>query len=288
MPAIKALKELQPDPFVIFYEGTQLGPSELSLRHRFLASHQHRFVQQIAPACFAEASPRFRDHFVETTMEVLLKQRRLNDFIVGGGGDARYVGLGHNNLNLDNTYFYLDKTVKVGLFDWNQFTYRNLGSSLLWGLFTAMPQLLPHEDTLLQHFVDSLHANGGPLLDLKTLKKHYELTIAFMLPYVLLYNYEESYDFAGVPWTELKGPRDPRVWEERHSRERFQWCLLQYVVSKFDAAEAAFCAWSETHGDDSPLDIRKAHEASFSEVIPEVTSEYETPSTCASEMSQHL
>jgi hypothetical protein len=89
--------------------------------------------------------------------------------------NADYIALMHWNANIDNAWFWRDKTGELccGLMDWGGVSQMNIGLAL-WGSLSAVESdfLELHLDGLLNHFIDAFYTSGGAKLALKTLKQH--------------------------------------------------------------------------------------------------------------------
>jgi len=89
-----------------------------------------------------------------------------------------YVAWSHGNLNVDNTFFWRDDTGKldVGVLDWGGVRTSAMGEKIWWWLYGCEPDFLSQNaDKMLQLFMDTYEAEGGPKLELQELKMQFIL-----------------------------------------------------------------------------------------------------------------
>merc|ERR1719361_1856423 len=79
-----------------------------------------------------------------------------------------YVAFTHQNLNVDNAFFWRDDAgqLDAGIFDWGNIKAMGLGHMFYWWVYTAeWEMLVEHARSLSEYFVSAYHEHGGPLLD---------------------------------------------------------------------------------------------------------------------------
>jgi hypothetical protein len=125
--------------------------------------------------------------------------------------DRNFVALGHWNANIDNAWFWRDEAgaLQCGLIDWGRVRQLNYAYAL-WGCLLAAPLDIwnDHLDELLALFAIELFENGGPHLEVASLRLHLELYVAMIglaaalvAPDRILLRLPEA--------IEASGPRDP-------------------------------------------------------------------------------
>mmetsp|Transcript_11123 Transcript_11123/g.25321 ORF Transcript_11123/g.25321 Transcript_11123/m.25321 type:complete len:581 (-) Transcript_11123:120-1862(-) len=97
-------------------------------------------------------------------------QFEVDCFCRGAGSPSPndFVGLTHNNLQIDNAFFWRkeDNDVEVGLLDWGVLACGPLVGAVQGCISGAqMEVLVEHRDSFLRCFLDSYAENGGPTLD---------------------------------------------------------------------------------------------------------------------------
>lgn len=93
--------------------------------------------------------------------------------------DDNYVAMTHNNMNVDNAYWWRDEDGKleIGVFDWGNMGSRSLGFKLWWWLYCGDHEpLTANIDGYLKCFADTYAEFGGPAIDVKELKLQFTLT----------------------------------------------------------------------------------------------------------------
>ena len=93
-----------------------------------------------------------------------------------------FVALCHWNGNIDNAWFWRepDGELQCGLLDWGMVRQMNLAYALWSSPSLSTLELWDQMDGLLSLFIETLHANGGPLLDLDELNLHLNLSVAML------------------------------------------------------------------------------------------------------------
>jgi hypothetical protein len=93
--------------------------------------------------------------------------------------DQDYISLTHNNLNVDNAFFWRNEEgeMELGVLDWGSTGQRSLGFKMWWWLYCSDFDVLTEKmDDYLQCFVDTYAEYGGPVLDKAKLKNHFIIT----------------------------------------------------------------------------------------------------------------
>jgi len=97
--------------------------------------------------------------------------------------DRDFIALCHWNTNIDNAWFWRDPAgaLQCGLLDWGMVRQMNVAYALWGGLCGASAEIWDeHLDELLALFVNELHAQGGPQLEVATLRLHLQLSVAML------------------------------------------------------------------------------------------------------------
>lgn len=87
--------------------------------------------------------------------------------------DPDYVSLGHQNLNMDNAYFWRDSHghLDCGVFDWGGFGSSSLSHRIYWCLNCSEFDVTAASlDEYLEVFAQELESQGGPRLSISVLK----------------------------------------------------------------------------------------------------------------------
>lgn len=134
-----------------------------------------------------------------------------------GGGLANpndYVGLTHNNLQVDNAFFWRNEEnkVEVGMLDWGVLACGPLINAIQGCISGAeVHVLVEHRDAFLQAFIDSYAESGGPRLELDRLRSMCNLGMMGWSASVTA-NVSQVLKFTKVKeWPEIKEWNDPRL-----------------------------------------------------------------------------
>mmetsp|Transcript_59363 Transcript_59363/g.133752 ORF Transcript_59363/g.133752 Transcript_59363/m.133752 type:complete len:667 (-) Transcript_59363:79-2079(-) len=90
-----------------------------------------------------------------------------------------YVAVGHNNLNIDNAYFWRDAegNLDCGIIDWGGFGQSCLGHKIYWCLNCSdFENIKENLDDFVDVFVEAYSRCGGPSLDRAVVLMHIHLT----------------------------------------------------------------------------------------------------------------
>jgi len=93
--------------------------------------------------------------------------------------DQDYIAITHNNMNVDNAFFWRDEDGKLdlGVLDWGSMGQKSLGFKMWWWLYCCdFDVLTANIDAYLECFVDTYAEYGGPKLDKEVLRTQFVLT----------------------------------------------------------------------------------------------------------------
>eukprot|EP00442_Polarella_glacialis_P045907 CAMPEP_0115150436 /NCGR_PEP_ID=MMETSP0227-20121206/65045_1 /TAXON_ID=89957 /ORGANISM="Polarella glacialis, Strain CCMP 1383" /LENGTH=621 /DNA_ID=CAMNT_0002560815 /DNA_START=66 /DNA_END=1931 /DNA_ORIENTATION=- len=142
--------------------------------------------------------------------------------------DTDYIALTHNNLNVDNAYFWRteDGNLDLGVFDWGGMGSKSLGFKMWWWLYCIeFDVLAPNMDRFLDCLVDSYSEFGGPKLDKEVLRMMFVLT-ALQQMFGLLSAIPSIYKMCPKKeFTSIKDRFDPRVGENIHGKSTLRLYL---------------------------------------------------------------
>jgi hypothetical protein len=170
---------------------------------------------QLFPAHLVE--PSFIARLEEQAVRVLRHETAIKRYLHAQPG---YIALCHWNANIDNAWFWRDKTgtLQCGLLDWGRVRQLNLAYSL-WGSLCAAPREIwdDHLDELLELFTGEIAAHGRCELDVDELRLHLDLYVATMglagmivAPDRILFRLPEA--------IKASGPRDPVFQKSEQAR----------------------------------------------------------------------
>ena len=124
------------------------------------------------------ASSEFLDRFAFETKLVLQHQELIYNYL---NTATDFIALCHWNINIDNAWFWRDEAGKlhVGFLDWGSAQQMNIARGF-WGMVCAaeLDLLDAHRQELMQAFVDSYHAAGGPAITVEKFELMYRLAIS--------------------------------------------------------------------------------------------------------------
>lgn len=144
--------------------------------------------------------------------------------------DPDHIALGHNNLNIDNAYFWRDDggTLDCGLIDWGGFGASNLGHKIYWILNCSdFENIEANLSDYIDAFVTSYKESGGPQLDPGLVRTHLSLTAVANL----------SQMCGAIPncfkmcpqkeWDTIKNRHDPRIADNIDGKSTLRSTLTQ-------------------------------------------------------------
>mmetsp|Transcript_35483 Transcript_35483/g.81203 ORF Transcript_35483/g.81203 Transcript_35483/m.81203 type:complete len:1148 (-) Transcript_35483:189-3632(-) len=195
-----------------------------------------KFLTETAKKAFpAEVTDEaFLSEWKEDAMDLLDYQVEIHCFMNGAGtSDPHdYVALTHNNLQVDNAFFWRDETgtVQVGLLDWGVLGCGPVANALQGCISGAQEHVYQdHLDTFLTSFIDAYADNGGPRLDLERLRTMMLLHAATWSVNVTQ-NVTQVLKFTKVKeWAEIDDWFDPRIMDRFQCRThcaQFKMSLL--------------------------------------------------------------
>ncbi|CAE7845188.1 unnamed protein product [Symbiodinium microadriaticum] len=173
--------------------------------------------------------------------------------------DKDYIAFTHNNLNVDNAYFWRDEAgnLDLGVFDWGSMGSKSLGFKMWWWLYCGeFEEMSANMDRYLDCCVESLQEYGGPRLDKEVLRMQFILT-ALSQMFGLVAAVGQIYKMCPKKeWPSIKDRYDPRVGENIHGKSTLRLylqvmrtiCLIieewkaDKVLDEFEAkATSTFC-----------------------------------------------
>lgn len=117
-------------------------------------------------------NPTFFAVLHESLGDILVREVAIKDEL---GCNRGYIALMHWNANIDNAWFWRSDAGELccGLMDWGGVTQMNIGLAL-WGALSAAESQFLHDnlDNFLALFIAEYSQAGGPLLELKKLRRH--------------------------------------------------------------------------------------------------------------------
>jgi len=130
--------------------------------------------------------------------------------------DDDYVALTHQNMNVDNAYFWRDGQgqLDLGVFDWGNMGSRSLGNKLWWWLYCGdYDALTENIGGYIDCLVTTYHEHGGPLLDKELLRKQFIVTAIEQLQGLCAAVPQIMRMCPKKEWATIKDRYDPRVAE---------------------------------------------------------------------------
>mmetsp|Transcript_58695 Transcript_58695/g.109882 ORF Transcript_58695/g.109882 Transcript_58695/m.109882 type:complete len:641 (+) Transcript_58695:61-1983(+) len=214
-----------------------------------------RFVSETARAVFPQEirDTAFLSKWKEEILEIADYGGEIHCFLSGAGTSSPndYVGLTHNNLQIDNAFFWRNEQdlVEVGLLDWGILTCGPLAGAVQGCISGASTEvLLEHRDAFLEAFLSSYEQNGGPSLDRERFKMmsnlmmlNWSLTVISNVAQVLKFTKAQE-------WQEIKDWMDPRLvdrFQTRAHTTQFKESLQLY--QKWDLYNV-FLKWRAENG----------------------------------------
>eukprot|EP00415_Alexandrium_ostenfeldii_P000965 UN0965 len=163
-----------------------------------------------------------------------------------------YVVFTHQNLNVDNAFFWRDGEGKLdcGIFDWGNIKAMGMGHMFYWWLYTAEWHVLcEHVQGIMDYTIDTYRENGGPELDKSRFWTMYILTalehncdVVKAVP--LLYKMVPKKDFETI--TSLKDDRIFKSVDGKSTNRVYlhTWCNAVRMLLEWGAAEEVW-KWVE-------------------------------------------
>jgi hypothetical protein len=159
--------------------GLKPGPSgQPPMQFKQIVNSAIKFISETGKVVFPSyvTRPAFQQKFYKTLLT-------LNGYVAEvqywKHADLAYVALAHQNLNVDNAYFWRDDQGRLegGIFDWGGMGSESLGHKLWWWLYCADYEMLQgNTDGLIDLFVSIYHESGGPKLEAAELKRMFIIT----------------------------------------------------------------------------------------------------------------
>mmetsp|Transcript_3478 Transcript_3478/g.12822 ORF Transcript_3478/g.12822 Transcript_3478/m.12822 type:complete len:520 (-) Transcript_3478:170-1729(-) len=190
-------------------------------------------------------------HFMEYGSEVTL-------FCMGEGTSEPkdYITFTHNNLQIDNAYFWRreDGTVEAGLLDWGVLACQPFASAVQGCISGAdMEVLLEHREAFLETAVDSYLLYGGPKLNLERMVMMNNLQLmswACSIPanVTQVLKHTKKND-----WPEIKDWMDPRLLDRFQTRTHCSQFKIALQLWRKAGLYNRFLEWLKAEG----LPLRK-------------------------------
>mmetsp|Transcript_35014 Transcript_35014/g.92768 ORF Transcript_35014/g.92768 Transcript_35014/m.92768 type:complete len:509 (-) Transcript_35014:52-1578(-) len=177
-----------------------------------------RFLSETAAAVFPEEvkDKAWLETWKAEMLHVMDYGFEIACFCMGAGtaSPQDYMCLTHNNLQIDNAYFWRNEAneVEVGLLDWGVLACGPIIAACQGCISGASTEvLLEHRDNFLKALADSYEENGGPKLDVDRLKVMSNLQMMQWSASVIS-NVTQVLKFTKAKeWTEIKEWTDERL-----------------------------------------------------------------------------
>jgi len=142
--------------------------------------------------------------------------------------DPDYIAFTHNNLNVDNAYFWRNESGKLelGVFDWGSMGSKSLGFKMWWWMYCQDFEVMSaNMDEYLECCVNALKESGGPTLDKEVLRMQFILT-ALTQMFGLIAAVGQIYKMCPKKeWPSIRDRYDPRVAENIHGKSTLRLYL---------------------------------------------------------------
>jgi len=140
-----------------------------------------------------------------------------------------YLALGHQNLNMDNAYFWRDGDGKLdcGLFDWGGFGYSlGMPRKIWWCLNCSdFDDTKAHLQEYISTFVEKYHEHGGPLLDHGTMWRGVILS-AMQCLMIMVASVPDCLKMCPAKeWATIRGRDDPKIASNVHGKSTLRTTL---------------------------------------------------------------
>ena len=145
-----------------------------------------------------------------------------------GHADKDYVVFAHNNLNVDNAYFWRNEAgdLELGVFDWGSMGSKCLGYKMWWWLYCQdFEDTDANMESYLECVVSSLKDSGGPSLEKEVLRMQFILA-GLQQMFGLIAAVGQIYKMCPKKeWPSIKDRYDPRVGENIHGKSTLRLYL---------------------------------------------------------------
>lgn len=142
--------------------------------------------------------------------------------------DPDYIVFTHNNLNVDNGYFWrnAEGELELGVFDWGSMGSKSLGFKMWWWMYCQDFEVMSENmDAYLDCAVSTMKDFGGPKLDKEVLRMQFTLT-ALQQMFGLIAAVGQIYKMCPKKeWPSIKDRYDPRVGENIHGKSTLRLYL---------------------------------------------------------------
>jgi hypothetical protein len=172
-----------------------------------------KFFSETAKVIYPEyvVTEAFQEKFLKTMMKLQAYNVEID---VWKNADDTYVALGHQNLNLDNAYFWRDSEGKLdcGLFDWGGFGELSVMHKLWWCINCSdFDEVKKNLDDYVGQFVTKYQEHGGPAIDKEMLRRGMLLT-AMQNTYFMVISVPGCLKMCKAKeWATIKDRHDPRI-----------------------------------------------------------------------------
>lgn len=201
-----------------------------------------KFMSETAKAVFPDfvKDEAFKQKFKDTMMKINAYTAELNYF---KNADSEYCALGHQNLNVDNAYFWRDENnvLDCGVFDFGGFASSNLPHKIWWMLNMAeFENVKENMDEYIDAFTKMYHEYGGPMLD-RELCRITVLVTALQNCMIMVAALPNALKQCPTKeWTTIKDRHDPRIADnvDNKSTLRTNIHVLNVTVRVLEEMEA--------------------------------------------------
>lgn len=187
--------------------------------------------------------PGFRERWRKTMLTV--NAYMMESWYYRHGAFPQYVAFTHQNLNVDNAFFWRDEKgdLDAGIFDWGNQKALGLGHIFYWWVYVSEWEMLEeHFHNIMDFFLAVLESHGGPKLDRK---RFYTMTIlaalehnAQIVPTIpLIYKMCPKRNFATIT-----SRKDDRIFQAVDGKSTCRvylhcWCNQIHMMQKWKACE---------------------------------------------------
>jgi len=197
------------------------------------------FVRNVAPHLFPPdyADEKLEKSLYDTLLDIEGCQKELYDYLYA---DKNLIGLTHQNMNIDNAFFWRDENGKLesGFIDWGRFRQENYVTGLING-FTCcdLPSMLHGRDReLLQNFCEEFAKHHRPgVVTFERLWEHY--MVNWCIQCLFLVNLADmgiypSWEHTQPEcWATIRDYKDPRVYHMPNCNCGWVAMLRQFTVA---------------------------------------------------------